>query len=221
MSGRAWAARFRGAVVTGTVSNSATHSALEGAVVEMVALGRQTLTDRSGQFAFRDLPAGSYELTVSYLGLDSARQTTRASDDARASVEFSLTTAIYQLQQFVVTGEREGGAAAITQQRNAANVKNVVAMDSFGNLPNLSAGELAEMKPEFSWSSFGQCHGHSDRIIAPHRFLDKSDHFAIVELHGALEAAVEVLVGQCVGRGIPERARPLHLLRSAENVETR
>jgi TonB-dependent receptor len=32
-------------------------------------------------------------------------------------------------------------------QRNADNVKNVVAMDSFGNLPNLSAGELAIRLP--------------------------------------------------------------------------
>jgi len=42
-----------------------------------------------------------------------------------------------------VTGEREGGAAAITAQRNAENVKNVVAMDAFGTLPNMSASEVA------------------------------------------------------------------------------
>ena len=38
-------------------------------------------------------------------------------------------------------------AAAITAQRNADNVKNVVAMDSFGNLPNMSAGEVVMRLP--------------------------------------------------------------------------
>src|SRR6476619_5307073 len=51
--------------------------------------------------------------------------------------------------------------------------------------------ELAEMKPEFSWSSFRQCHRHSDRIIAPHRFLDKSDHFAVVDLREAQVAGLQ------------------------------
>jgi len=51
------------------------------------------------------------------------------------------------LQAFKVTGEREGAAAAITAQRNAENVKNIVAMDSFGNLPNRSPGEVAIRLP--------------------------------------------------------------------------
>jgi hypothetical protein len=65
----------------------------------------------------------------------------------RAQQNFDLTTEIYKLAEFKVTGEREGGAAAITAQRNADNVKNIVAMDSFGNLPNMSAGEVAIRLP--------------------------------------------------------------------------
>ena len=61
--------------------------------------------------------------------------------------DFDLTTGIYKLDAFKVTGEREGGAAAITAQRNAPNVTNVVAMDSFGNLPNMSAGEVLMRLP--------------------------------------------------------------------------
>ena len=54
---------------------------------------------------------------------------------------------IYTLEAFKVTGEREGDALAITAQRNADNVKNIVAMDSFGNLPNMSAGEVVMRLP--------------------------------------------------------------------------
>ena len=42
---------------------------------------------------------------------------------------------------------REGGAAAITAARNAENLKNVAATDSFGNLPNMNAGEVAIRLP--------------------------------------------------------------------------
>src|SRR3954447_15269894 len=42
--------------------------------------------------------------------------------------------------------------------------------------------EFSKMNPEFSRSSFRQCHRHSDRIIASRRLLDKSDHFAVVDL---------------------------------------
>src|SRR4030081_799097 len=45
--------------------------------------------------------------------------------------------------------------------------------------------ELPEMKPEFPWSSFCQCHRHSDCIMASYRFLDKPDHFTVVDLREA------------------------------------
>lgn len=208
------ASALPGAVITGTVSNSATRSALEGAVVEIGALGRQTLTDRSGQFTFRDLPAGNYEVTTSYLGLDSARQTVRVADDVRATADFSLTTAIYQLQQFVVTGEREGGAAAITQQRHAANVKNVVAMDSFGNLPNLSAGELAIRLPGVAGNldEEGNVTGVTIRGMGPtlNRVTVDGDllsnvgglnrQFQMHSLTGAMFESLEVIKGQTPDR---------------------
>jgi TonB-dependent receptor len=136
-----------GASLTGSVSNSATGNHLAGARVELPDLGRTVLTDNSGRFTLSDLPAGNHAVVASYLGLDAARTEVTVAAGQRAVRNFDLTTAIYQLAEFKVTGEREGDAAALTAQRNAANVKNVVAMDSFGNLPNMSAGELAMRLP--------------------------------------------------------------------------
>ena len=82
-------------------------------------------------------------MVAAYIGLDAQRQTVTVGPGDRTVRNFDLTTAIYQLAAFKVTGEREGGAAAITAQRNADNVKNVASMDSFGNLPNMSASEVA------------------------------------------------------------------------------
>ena len=140
-------ARAAEAVVTGSVSNAATGNLLEGARVEVPALGRVAFTDGTGRYVLTGLPAGEHALVVTYLGLDAARASVTAAAGARVERNFDLTTAIYRLDAFKVTGEREGDAAALTLQRNAENVKNVVAMDSFGNLPNLSAGEVVMRLP--------------------------------------------------------------------------
>ena len=134
-------------VITGSVSNIGTGNLLEGAKVEVPKLGVSILTDNTGRFVISNVPAGEYELVATYLGLDAATNPVMVVDGQRAVRDFKLTASVYQLQEFRVTGEREGGAAAITAQRNATNVKNVVAMDSFGNLPNMSAGELAVRLP--------------------------------------------------------------------------
>jgi len=129
--------------LTGVVSNPATGNLLEGARIELPQLGLGTLTDLTGRFVLSGVPAGTHEVLVSYTGLDPARAQVTLGPGQRAVRDFDLTSGIYKLDAFKVTGEREGAAAAITAQRNAENVKNVVAMDAFGTLPNMSASEVA------------------------------------------------------------------------------
>ena len=138
------------ATLTGYVSNTATGNLLEGARIELPQLGLTALTDPTGRFVLGGVPAGTHEIVVSYTGLDAARAQVTLAAGERAVRNFDLTSGIYRLDAFKVTGEREGGAAAITAQRNADNVKNVVAMDQFGTLPNMSASEVAMQLPGVS-----------------------------------------------------------------------
>jgi len=135
------------ATLTGNVSNASTGNLLPGVRVEVPTLGFSVLTDSTGHYVMNGLPVGTHEVVVTYLGLDPVRSAVVMGTDQRIVRDFDLSSAIYKLQAFTVTGEREGDAAALTAQRNAENVKNVVAMDSFGNLPNMSAGELAIRLP--------------------------------------------------------------------------
>jgi iron complex outermembrane recepter protein len=133
--------------LTGTVSNSATHNLLEGVKIEVPQLGLSALTDGTGRFVIAGVPPGQYELVVSYIGLDTVRTPVAVTAGQRTVRDFDLTTGIYQMQAFTVTGEREGEAAAITAQRNSPNLQEVVAMDSYGNLPNMSASEVVMRLP--------------------------------------------------------------------------
>ncbi len=133
--------------ITGNVSNIATGNLLQGARVDIPALGLTTLTDNSGRYVLSPVPDGTHEVVVSYTGLDALRGSITVGSGQRAVRDFDLTSGIYQLDAFKVTGEREGAAVAITAKRNATNLKEVVSMDQFGNLPNMSSGEVMMRLP--------------------------------------------------------------------------
>ena len=62
----------RAGTLSGVVSNVRTGKFLEGVLVRIAALDRQTLTNGRGQFVFSNLPAGAYEVEASYIGLNTA-----------------------------------------------------------------------------------------------------------------------------------------------------
>jgi len=99
-------------VLTGSVSNTATRNLLEGARVEVPALGIAALTDNTGRFVITGVPAGTHEVVASYIGLDPSRAQVTVTAGQRAVRDFDLSTGIYTLDAFKVTGEREGDAAA-------------------------------------------------------------------------------------------------------------
>jgi hypothetical protein len=140
------ATRGTGSVV-GFVSNAATKLNLEGAIVTVAQFGITAQTDNSGRFVLTGLLSGTHTVQVSYTGLDPSTFQATVAEGQRTTRDIELTSGIYKLDAFKVTGEREGNALALTMQRNADNVKNVVAMDSFGNLPNMSVGEVVMRLP--------------------------------------------------------------------------
>ena len=134
-------------VVTGRVLNQATGQYLEGAQVQVAGSNRPVLTTRAGYFELGDLPAGPQQLAISYTGLDPRTVTANVVSPRTDIGEVSLTAAVYQLEAFVVAGEREGSALAITQQRNAPNVKNVMSSDAFGNVTDDNIGNFLVRMP--------------------------------------------------------------------------
>jgi TonB-dependent receptor len=133
--------------LAGTVSNTATGNNLEGARIEIARLGLVALSDNSGRYVLAGVPAGDHEVLATYIGLDPVRVAVSVSAGASVVRNFEMTTGIYKLEAFKVTGEREGNAAMITEKKNASNVKDIISMDSFGYLPNMSAGEVVMRLP--------------------------------------------------------------------------
>ncbi len=200
--------------IAGSVSNSATHNTLEGAVVAVPALKISTLTDSSGRYILTGLPSGTHEIVVTYLGLDPMRDAVTLSAGQRATRDYDLTTGIYKLEAFKVTGEREGNAAMITEKRNATNVKDVIAMDSFGYLPNMSAGEVVMRLPgvagaptdeglNYQFNIRGMGPGLNNVTVDGGSLttLGTSRAFELQSITGAMFEGLELIKGQTPDKG--------------------
>jgi iron complex outermembrane recepter protein len=133
--------------ITGRVQNVRTAAHLEGAVVTLDPTRQTTLTERDGSYRFTHVPPGVYRVSVSYTGLDPQTHPVLVTEGGSVTQDFALTSEIYALEAFTVAGEREGNALAITQQRNAPNVKNVISADAFGNIADQNIGNLLMRLP--------------------------------------------------------------------------
>ncbi|MDO8544622.1 MAG: TonB-dependent receptor [Opitutaceae bacterium] len=127
--------------LTGTVSNAATRQNLEGARVVLQGTSREVFTDNQGVYRLPDVAPGNVVLSVSYTGLTTVEVPATVTAGGRNQQDVGLTADIYRLSKFVVSGDREGNAQAITLQRLSDGVKSIVSADAFGGL----AGNPAEL----------------------------------------------------------------------------
>jgi hypothetical protein len=130
--------------VSGRVSSAATGEFLEGAEVRVIGTDLVTSTQRAGAFALSRVPAGVHRLRVFYTGLDVQEAEVLVKAGEAAVLAVSLNAAVYRLDSFVVAGQREGNAAAITRQRTAENIKSVVSMDAYGNVADGNIGNFLQ-----------------------------------------------------------------------------
>ncbi len=131
--------------LSGTVTNAATERALEGARAVLKGSDRTALSDRQGLFTFEHVPEGAATIEVTYSGLDPVSSTVTVQAGQVSRTDVKMTAQIYSLGQFVVAGEREGNAQAVTLQRLSSGVKNVVSTDAFGNLVGNPADLLVRL----------------------------------------------------------------------------
>ncbi|MFM9081167.1 MAG: carboxypeptidase-like regulatory domain-containing protein [Opitutaceae bacterium] len=130
----------RTGIVTGQVINQNTGDVLTSAFVGVAGASVTETTDNNGMFRLV-LPEGPQTIVVTYSGLDEQRfgVEVTAGDTVRRDV--AKTSTLYKMDKFVVKTIREGQAAAINEERSAANVNTVAAIDAFGN-PGAAVGEL-------------------------------------------------------------------------------
>lgn len=140
-------------VINGTVLNKATGEYVPDARVEIDGTNLTTNVTRSGSFSIR-VPAGQQTLVVSSIGLDPVTVPITVEPGQTITRTIELSSDVYVLDQFIVSGDREARALALQAQRQSPNLKTVVSADAYGN-PAANPGELINRLPEVTADIMG------------------------------------------------------------------
>ncbi|MBM3856095.1 MAG: hypothetical protein FJ399_23545, partial [Verrucomicrobia bacterium] len=143
--------------ITGRVQSEVTGQYLMNVRVSIKGTDLSALTDLYGTFRLAQVPSGKVTLEAFYSGLEPQQATVDLSPGQALERNFSLTSrvapgdksGVVQLDPFVLTSSRltEGEALATNEQRFAPNIKNVVATDAFGDVPEGNIAEFMRFLP--------------------------------------------------------------------------
>ncbi len=145
--------------VTGRVYDAAGERYLYNASVKVEGTLIEALTDEGGEFRLRNVPVGTAQIRARYPGLAEKSASVAITAGGTANVEISLaglssdaSGGVVQLEKFSVIEQREMSAQnmAINEQRNATNIKNVVAFDEYGYTTDGNLGEFLKHIPGVS-----------------------------------------------------------------------
>lgn len=131
----------------GTVTDSASHALLVGALVRIEGANLETSTDHTGAYHFTSVPAGTQTLTVSYLGLDPSTAAVTVTGGSTTTHDVALAGGTVIMEAYKVESIREGQARAINEQRASNTITNVEASDAIGNLPDNTVADALSRLP--------------------------------------------------------------------------
>jgi len=120
---------------------------LPGARVELEPRGISAVTNGQGEFGVSDLPAGTYDVTVRYIGFSPfSTQLTIALGEA-AHLDATLKVATKK-EEVVVRAERgHGEAEAINRELSADSILQVLPVDVITSLPNTNIADAVGRLP--------------------------------------------------------------------------
>ncbi|MEM7109611.1 MAG: carboxypeptidase-like regulatory domain-containing protein, partial [Bacteroidota bacterium] len=117
------------------------------ASISIDELGTGAISNENGKFNIR-LPEGNYTVSASYMGYVTSRQNVQISSGQTTNIEFVMTEDTEQLNEVVVYGTlTRGQVKALNEQKNSANVKNVVSYEQFSKYPDRNAAEALQRIP--------------------------------------------------------------------------
>ncbi|WP_137679942.1 TonB-dependent receptor [Aurantiacibacter suaedae] len=129
--------------VAGTVSDETNTVALQSATVSVPALGREAVTARDGSFSIADLPAGTYEVVVRYVGAPTVTRSITVPESGLVTANFTLGGD----NQIVVVGQAANQASALSRKYASDGVSDVLTRDAIGQFPDQNVAESLRRLP--------------------------------------------------------------------------
>lgn len=144
-SGNSQQAQAGRGLLTGTVRDHNSGSALKGALVEVVETGEKSSTGDLGEFRFAALPLGDVTLRISYLGFPQQNETISMVGGMSNRADIYLGAGV--TQEIVVIGQVSARAQALNQERSAENSSTVISSDLLGEFGGQAISETLRRSP--------------------------------------------------------------------------
>ncbi len=131
------------ATLTGRVSDSTGSINFAGAEVRIESLGRTVYTNRDGVFRFSDIPAGTYDVSVRYIGAEPATRSVTVRDTAISNLVFNIGDDVAPIENVLVVGQSAAASNALNRRRSADALLDAITADNIGNFPDQNVSEAA------------------------------------------------------------------------------
>ncbi len=141
---------FGQSTLRGAVTDSVTNEPLIGANVFLKGTALGGVTDREGKYMITGIPAGKFELRVSYVGYKAKELEIDVSENAAMSLSLRLMPAAIEAEEVLVTAQARGQIAAINQQVTSNTIIKVVSEEKIQELPDANAAEAIGRLPGVS-----------------------------------------------------------------------
>ncbi|MBP0904764.1 TonB-dependent receptor [Mariniflexile gromovii] len=119
-----------------------------GANVIIEELNKGAVSDFDGSFILVNIPEGTYNLLIKYLGYADFKKEVIVSNGKTSTLNVTLKSNNTELDEVEVTGYSLGSQArALNTQKNKQNITNIVSTDQIGKFPDANIGDAVKRIP--------------------------------------------------------------------------
>jgi TonB-dependent receptor len=143
----AGASALEAASIRGQVYDTGNALFIEGAQVTVEGTDRTVYSEGSGRFTIAGLEPGTYTVTTRSTGYPPVSRTVTldaASDEETLTIELGSGMDVFELEAFEVVGAVSATVKALNIERSAADLREVVASDIFGQFVDRNPAEALQ-----------------------------------------------------------------------------
>ncbi|WP_430612922.1 TonB-dependent receptor [Flavobacterium sp. JP2137] len=136
-------------VISGKITDAQDHISMPGATVLLLDSGNKyTISNQIGDYEFLNVPAGTYQLQVLYIGYQPHTQEVVVEAGKNTLAHVVLGNSGESLNEIVISGAAlKGQARALNQQKNNRNITNIISSDQVGRFPDANIGDALKRVP--------------------------------------------------------------------------
>ncbi len=133
---------FAGGIIRGKITDKPEGLSLAGASITLSNSKLGAVSNKNGDFTILNVPEGSYELAVKYLGYQTNNLKINVDNNKTSFVKIEMEPQSIIKDEVVIIGDMlRGQAKALNQQKSNVNITNIVSADQVGRFPDANIGD--------------------------------------------------------------------------------